>query len=138
MDIFRLLAAGAFASVCLCFEGWPAAAQAPSSSQPVLKPAKARGSPPRAAAAKEAASVDASGGRRSISSCVAGWYRDSGMTQGEWRSACERGSAPDTTPQERALSLCLVAWEPATHMTRREWRAACVRSVQQNPGAFQR
>jgi hypothetical protein len=133
MGFFKLLAAWAVAMSGICSGLALASAQTEQVSRPVLKPAKARGSHPRAALAENTA-IPAP----SVSRCVAGWYGTSGMTQGEWRKACERTTADPGVPQERALSLCVDAWEPATHMTRREWQAACTRSVQQDPGAFQR
>jgi hypothetical protein len=137
MGFYKLLAAWAVAMGCTCHEGGPVQAQADAPSRPVLKPARARGYLPPTALAVEGASAGIARGQ-SISGCVAGWYSHSGMTQAEWRSACERASTAQGIPQVQALSLCIVAWEPATHMTKREWRAACERSVQQDPGAFQR
>ena len=133
MGFFKLLAAWCVATACIWHLGPPASGQTASASRPVLKPAKARGSHPRAVLAENAA-VPAP----SVTRCVAGWYGTSGMSKGEWRKACERASSDGGVPQDRALSLCVDAWEPATHMTRREWQAACERSVQQEPGAFQR
>src|SRR5262249_18351734 len=120
MGLLKLLAAWAIVLSCIGHQALPAAAQTPPSSQPVLKPAKTRGSLPRAATAEETPSAGAAH-KESASSCVAGWYGSSGMTQGEWRTACERASAEAGMPQVQALSLCIVAWDPATHMTRREW-----------------
>ncbi len=137
MGFSKLVAAGAVATTCIWYEGLPALAQSEALSRPVLKPAKARGTNPRAAAAEDAARAG-SAPSQTIMQCVAGWYGTSGMTQGEWRKACQRTAAEQGVPQERALSLCVDAWEPATHMTKREWRTACQRSVQQQPGAFER
>jgi hypothetical protein len=133
MSFFKLLAAGCVAAACIWHVGPAALAQAVSASRPVLKPAKARGSYPRAVLAENAATP-----APSVTRCVAGWYGTSGMSRGDWRKACERASGDGGMPQGQALSLCVAAWEPATHMTKGEWRAACERSVQQDPGAFQR
>ena len=134
MSLLKLLAAGCLATGCVCFvDNWAVAQTAKSDSRPVLKPAKARGSYPRAALAENAATP-----APSVIRCVAGWYGTSGMSRGEWRKACERASADGGIPQDQALSVCVKDWDPVTHMSKQEWRAACQRSVQQDPGAFQR
>src|SRR5262249_15959866 len=134
MSLFKLLAAGCLAMACVCFvDTWALAQTAKSDSRPVLKPAKARGSYPRAALAENAATP-----APSVIRCVAGWYGTSAMPPAERRQACERASVDVGIPQDQALSVCVNDWDPVTHMSRQEWRAACQRSVQQDPGAFQR
>jgi hypothetical protein len=134
MSLFKLLAAGCLATACFWFVDISALAQTANSvARPVLKPAKARGSHPRAALAENAATP-----APSVIRCVAGWYGTSGMSRGEWRKACERAPVDGGIPQDKALSVCVNAWDPVTHMSKQEWRAACQRSVQQDPGAFQR
>src|SRR5262245_49714834 len=121
MGLFKLLAAGCVAAACISQANSLVSAetksaqaksgQTKSDTRPVLKPAKARGSYPRAALA-ENSSVPAP----SVMRCVAGWYGTSGMTKGDWHKACERATSDGGgIAPERALSLCVDAWEPATH-----------------------
>ena len=92
MQFSKFLIGPVVAFACVSLTSFPVPSQTAAPSQPVLKSAKQRGSPPSTATKSTEAptSGDMTKYQHDFKDCLDTWDKGTHMTKQEWRRTCER------------------------------------------------